>query len=60
MKKRLIWKSRVPKRRKASVTEFVRKHYPDAQDTGDAVEYTRDETSRDLWLLLLCQFKTIQ
>jgi hypothetical protein len=60
MKKRLIWKSRVSKGTKAIVTGHVRKYYPDAQDVGDAVEYTVDKSCYDIWLLMLCPFKTIQ
>jgi len=60
MKKRLIWKSRVSKGSRKNIVEFVRKYYPDAQDAGDAVEYTADQSCYDIWLLMLCPFKTIQ
>lgn len=51
----LVWKSRVSRKRKAVVTEMVRRTFPDATDKGEALEMTVEGGCKDIWIFMLCK-----
>lgn len=59
---RLIWKTRVTRKQRAAILEWIRKHYPAAKDRGGFVELRagQDDT-KFVWIFMFSKtFKDLE
>lgn len=59
---RLIWRTRVPKKRRAAIVKWVRQHYDSVKDRDDYLELKAPKgCTKFIWIFMLSKaFKEIE